>query len=332
MGAKRKLTTEERQAQRLRVIRNRTYKTLRDELGIDVDVLVADDKAALAQAERNVAKLRQVGQRMRMGQSPTAPTPERRRHATAAPRTIEISPAQPVAHRFEWPLETIRDRLTSYQFEAAERLRAAYLDMQPRSAVADTTGAGGASDPSGRLAITEQMEFASREFHWIVGRLDRSMRRIVENFILESVPHGRERCLTIAEYGNKLSGMGGQNQGRAAGLTAIMLTCDRLGYLWHDYDGWKREQCLRTDRMMHSEIGQRAGRQGWIVALWAFCHRHHRLPNLQGEIDEIRNCHDREALRLRNAPPMELERYHRRRDRLTGIAFRDSDERVRVVA
>lgn len=332
MGAKRKLSDVERQAQRLRVIRNRTYKALREEIGIDVDLLVADDKAALAQAERNIAKLRQVGNRMRLGQAPTAPTAERRAHAPRSPREVEVNPATARAHRFDWSLETICDRLSSAQFEAAERLRNSYLLAQPRSAVADTTGAGGASDPSKRLAITEAAELASRDLRWVMDRIPtRVLHKAIKNFVLEEpITTEPDRCLTFEEYGMRVSKYA-RDRGRAIAIRDIQHACDFLMHLWHARDAWHREQCHRTDRMVRSPIGQRAGRQGWICALWDWVHRNGRLPSTQADADECRARHDAEAHRLRMAPPMELERFHRRRDKLTAMVFRDDEAgRVRI--
>jgi hypothetical protein len=336
MGAKKKRKPDvgaRRERQRVVSLHHKTRENL-EALNVDVEGMFSENPVVLRRLHKASLDLREMHERMTRSNavSPTAPTPERLRHSTGGVRAFEVNPALPKAHQVEWPLEVIRDRLSSFQYEAAERLRDAYLEMQPRSAVADTTGAGGASDPSSRLAITETMEFAGREFHWLMGRLETPFRRIVENFILERVPEGKERCMTIVEFGNRASKMGGDNQGRAAGVMAIMLACDRLNYLYHAYDSWKREQCHRTDRMMKSDIGQRAGRQGWICSLWDWCHRNGKLPQVQADVDLIRVRHDAEAVRLRNSPPMELERYHRRRDRLVSIAFRDEDERVRIVA
>jgi hypothetical protein len=230
----------------------------------------------------------------------------------------------------EWVLEGIRDRMPSHAYDAAVRLQTAYLAAEPASRVADPTAVGGSTDPSKRLAITERQERAGREFSWIMGRLDQPFRSTVKNFILEAPREGAERCLTISEWGTKTARYSG-DMARAAGATAIILACLRLATLWEAHDSQVREACAATDRMMRSDVGRRAARGGWIVALWDFCRRNERLPQVQAEMDEIRASHDTDAKRLRAAPPIERDRWQRRTDRLTAIAFRDTDEqRVRV--
>lgn len=329
---KKQITEAERQERRARAIRNRTNRALA-ELGIDLESVPADDREALAQAERNVKRLREIGERMRRRGSPTDPTAERVRNSAVDVRSIEISPAEAKAHQFDWIVDIVRDRLSERQYKAAERLRDCYLAMQPRSAVVDPTGAGGSSDPTGRLAITEAQEIAARAFAWVTARLEPIFLGVIENFVLEKHPDGAERCLTLAEYGTKLTRMAGENQGRAAGVMALKMACARLRALWWAYDAEQRERCHRTDRMMRSDIGRRAARDGWIVALWDWCHANGKLPATQGEVDRVRAAHNDMAMRLRLASPVELERHYRRRDRLISVAFRAfEDNRTARVA
>jgi hypothetical protein len=242
-------TDEQRQRRHLVSLQQKTRANL-EALDVDVDAMFKGDAVALRQVHKASQQLREMHDRMQRPDSvgPTSPTRERRSHATSDPREIEINPASPPAHRFEWPLEGIRNRLTEDQFKAAERLREAYLTMQPRSAVADPTGVGGASDPSSRLAFTERQEIAAREYEWCMRYLDGRYVSIVANFVLEREPEGKQRCLTIVEYGNKLSGMSGPHAGKAAGLVAIILTCDRLRRLWNAYDEWDKERRRKAER------------------------------------------------------------------------------------
>jgi hypothetical protein len=323
------VTREDRQTQRLARIRRRTGRALK-ELGIDLETVPETDQEALEIAALNVDTLRAIGNRMRQRTPATAPTAERIAHAIEEPREIEVQPDQPKSHRIEWALEGIRDRMPSHAYDAAVRLQAVYLAAEPASRVADPTAVGGSSDPSKRLAITERQERAGRELSWIMGRLDQPFRSTVKNFILEAPREGAERCLTISEWGTKTARYSG-DMARAAGATAIILACLRLATLWEVHDSQVREACAKTDRMMRSEIGWRAARDGWICALWDWCRRNDRLPTTQGEMDEIRASHDTDAKRLRGAPPIELDRWQRRRDRLISVAFRGfGDERVRV--
>jgi len=324
-----KLTDDERRKQRVNRIRRRTTRALED-LGIELPSEVGDDHEAIAIGERNVARLRQIGNEMGRKTPPTAPTPERVRHAPEPPREIEVRTEGPRAHRFEWALEGMRDKLPSRSYEAAVRLRDVFLATEPASRVADPTAVGGSSDPAKRLPITERQELAGRQLHWVLGRLDQPFRSVIRNFVLEQPKQGAERCLNVEEWGAKVAKYQGA-QGRAAGVTSIIFACARLATLWEVHDAWQREQCAKTDRMMRTEIGRRAAQGGWIIALWSFCHTHGRLPQVQGEMDQCRAAHDTDVKRLRLAPPMELERWQRRRERLIAVAFVGSDDnRVRV--
>lgn len=320
---------KDRQKQRLARIQRRTGRALK-ELGVDLETVPVSDQEALEIAQRNADLLRQIGNRMRQRVPATAPTGERLAHAIEDPREIEVHPDQPKAHRFEFAIETLRDRMTSQAYEAAVRLRDVYLATEPASRVADPTAVGGSSDPAKRLAITERQERAGRELAWIMGRLDQPFRSCVRNFILEEKREGAERCLTVAEWGTKTARYAG-DMARSSGATAIIMACARLATLWDLHDRHAREQCARTDRMMRSEIGARAAKHGWIVALWEWCHRKGRLPARQGEVDEIRAAHDTEVTRLRRLPPIELDRWQRRRERLVSVALVDNDQRcVRI--
>lgn len=306
-------------------------------LNVDPGMLQSEDPVQQRKLSKAVQQLEDTAVLMRQRRLPsatTAPTPERMAHATSEPRIIQPNQAVSPAHQFDWLLDTpaLRNKLSTWQYQAANRLRDCHLKMQPRSAVADTTGTGGASDPSGRLVMTETQEIAARQYGWVMRKLseDHVIHGIVENFVLEVNPEGRERCLTLQEYGYKLAKIGGENQGRAAGITALIVACDRLNAVWRAYRRYEREQCVRTDLMMRSAIGRRAGAQGWINALWRWCREHGQLPEFQGDIDLIRARHDEEARRLREAPPAEQEAAFHKANERVAIAFRDETEGNRV--
>lgn len=322
--------SDERARRRALAVQKRIFRALA-RVGIDLETIPANDREAISIGERNIAALRAIETQMARRTHPTAPTPERARHSHVDVSEIETAEGQPKAHRFAWALEDMRDRMSDRQYEAALRLRMTYFATLPASRVADPTAVGGSSDPSKRLAVTERQERASRDLAWVIGRLDNPFKACIRNFVLEEVKHGTERCLTVAEWGVRTTGLHGDKAARAAGTAAILLACSRLANIWDAHDQWRREQCARTDQMLRSDIGRRAAQGGWVVALWDFCHRMGRLPGTQGEMDEIRAGHDADALRLREAPPVERDRWQRRRDRLTSVALRDGDERrVRV--
>lgn len=318
---------EQRASRRATAAMRQMYRALA-RLGIDLETIPSTNGEAIDLARRNTDALRAIENAMRK-KAAFGPTPERVAHAVRPPREIEILPDQPKAYKFEWELEALRDKLTGRQYQAACRLRDAYEASQPASRVADPTAVGGSADPSKRLAIAEAQELAGRDLFAVRKRLARRARSVLWNFALEVPKLGSERCLTVAEWGARLTGYAG-DMARAAGVVAILDACEHLADAYDDVDREAREQCARTDRLMRSEIGRRAAQGGWIVALWTWCHRKGRLPSVQGEVDEIRAMHDTDVKALRAAPPVDLDRWHRRRDRLTAIAFRDDERRVRV--
>jgi hypothetical protein len=323
-----RINGQSREERRASALMKRVFRALA-RVGVDLDSVPTSARDAIGLAERNIAALRAIEQQMSRRVHPTAPTPERIRHAITEPDAIEVHPDQPKAHQFVWALEEIRDRLSARQYEAALRLRLTYLARAGGSRVADPTAVGGSSDPSKRLPLTERQERAGRDLAWIMGRLDQPFRSCIRNFVLEEVRHGHERGLTIAEWGARATGLAGDRARRGAGIACIANACSRLANLWDAHDQWQREQCTTTDRMMRTTIGRRAARDGWICALWDFCHREKRLPAVQEEMDAIRAQHDTDVMNLRRLPPIEADRWRRRCDRLSALAFRDLDERVR---
>lgn len=318
---------DQRAGRRATAAMRQMYRALA-RLGIDLETIPSTNGEAIDLARRNTDALRAIENAMRK-KAAAGPTPERVAHAVRPPREIEILPDQPKAYKFEWELEGLRDKLTGRQYQAACRLRDAYEASQPASRVADPTAVGGSADPSKRLAITEAQELAGRDLFAVRKRLARRFRSTLWNFVIEAPKLGSERCLTISEWGSRLTGYSG-DMARAAGVVAILDACEHLADAYDDVDREAREQCARTDRLMRSEIGRRAAQGGWIIALWTWAHRKGRLPSVQGEVDEIRAIHDTDVKALRAAPPVELDRWHRRRDRLTAVAFRDDERRVRV--
>lgn len=331
MGSKKARSADvEAQATRLAAIRERNRRALLRH-GIDVEAMERDTVAAI-RAERGIKALTKTRDRMAKAVAgPTAPTHERVARAGVHPREIEVRPDQPRAHRFEWQLDLMRDSLTTRQYEAAERLRDCHMAMQPRSTVSDYSGASGSSDPSKRLAVTETQELAARNFHWIMGRLDGLHERVIRHFVLEQPDPTTEQVPTAEEFGRKLGKRRESSRAKGIAEGAIILACARLAQLWHAYDAEQLERCQKTDRLMRSDIGRRAAREGWICALHDFARAKGRLPETIGDLDQIRKRHDEDARERRNLPISAVERWNRRRDRLTGIAFRDDEqERVRA--
>lgn len=330
--SKKPISDDERHERRKRAIANRTNRALAA-IGVDIANVPANDRDALAQADRNVRRLNDIGEQMRRGGSPTDPTLGRRAHAGAAPRVIDMGPTDAKAHHFEWVLDAIRERLTTRQYEAAERLRNCHLNMQPSSAVASLSGAGGSSDPTGRLPMTETQELARRQFEWIMARIPTvELRQAIENFVLErSIYSDGKQAMSLEDYGTRVCKFG-RDRNRAAAIRDVVQACAMLDHLWHSRETERKEQCARTDQLMRSDVGRRAGVEGWICALWDWCFTNKRLPKNEKEIGVIRENHDAKARLLRRTPQLVIERWYQRRDRLTAFAFRHADERVRMAS
>ncbi len=272
--------SEERARRREATATQRLFAALA-RLGVDLVTVPATAREALEILERNIGRLREIEREMSRRIPPTAPTPERIAHATTPPRVIEVTAGQDPAHRFDWALEGsvtglhrgITRRPCACASSRSHPSRRAGLPIRRPSA--------GLRIRQSVSAITERQEKAAREFHWVMSRLDQSLRGVVKNFVLEVVKHGPERCWTIAEWGAREVGYSGADAAKAAGVATIKGACKRLATLFDAYDVSVREQCAKTDRMMRTDIGQRAARHGWIVALWTWCHRRGRCRQLR---------------------------------------------------
>lgn len=332
--AKRKKADTEAQRKRRHIVslHKKTRENL-EALNVDVDAMFREDPVELRKVHKATLSLREMHERMRRasGDQSAAMTPQRQAHSPVSVRPIDIGPNQAPAQKFDWVLDGLRDRLSTRQYEAAERLRKAWDAMQPKSAVASLEGAGGGSDPMGRLPLSEAQEIAARDVAWVMDRLPTSeLRQAVENFVLERSPFGDDGGpLSLEDYGSRICKFGSLRN-RVAAIRDVVHACAFLDHLWHMRAIERKHQCARTDLLMRSEIGRRAGREGWICALWDYAYVNGRLPKTDGEVAIILTNHDSKARAIRQAPQMVAERFYQRRDRLTALAFRVRDERMRA--
>ena len=150
--------------------------------------------------------------------------------------------------------------------------------------------------------------------------------------LLEVEPDGAERCLTLEEWGTQMTKFG-RDRNYGAGVVSVILACTRLTALWHAHDAWCREQCAKTDRLMRSDLGRRAARDGWICSLWDYCRASGKLPETQGQVDLIRAQHNDAALKRRRSGPAMLDKWLQRENRLMALTVRaDEHGRVRMAS
>jgi hypothetical protein len=51
-------------------------------------------------------------------------------------------------------------------------------------------------------------------------------------------------------------------------------------------DEWSHYSTMTADRLVAGKLGQRAANEGWVVGLWDFCRKEHRLPH-GSEVSEV---------------------------------------------
>lgn len=181
---------------------------------------------------------------------PSAPTPERLRHAGEAlevadrdedPITGETTPLAAPRYRQPWAIDRMSQALDANEYNAAYRLREAFAQREaaPRTVALD--GAGGGASGS-RLPVSDRQLAAGRTWNAVWHRSPAAVRTIVLNFICEQAPAGHERPLTSVEFGRIYVGCKQEHQARGATLGAVKTACATIAGLLREYDGWKAEQ------------------------------------------------------------------------------------------
>lgn len=179
----------------------------------------------------------------------SAPTRELVRHKGGAPliETRDITGAELSAprYRWEWSVDRMAAPLTAEEYQAATRLRNAYLMRQNTPGAVDPNGAGG-SHPGSRLPIRDSQLKAAAEWNAIWLRLPPELRFVVTNFILEEAPRGQEHPLDAIEFGRMYGVTRDKEKARGVTVGALRATTAVIARLFREYDHWKAEQRERA--------------------------------------------------------------------------------------
>lgn len=176
---------------------------------------------------------------------PSAPTRELVRHYGEAPvareREVDGTPLSAPRYHFEWPIDRLNVPLNAEQYQAAQRLRDAFLRRDSTPKAVDWNGSG-RSAPGPRLPISEAQLKAGRDYNAIWHRLPPELRLIVANFLFEQAPRGRDQPLTPLEFGQVYGELKDKAMARGVTIGAIKATCAAIARHFRDYDQWRAEQ------------------------------------------------------------------------------------------
>lgn len=250
-------------------VRRAVYARL-NAVGLDVAALVKEARASRSQGP-DTPVLPPVW--------PTAPTRERVRQAGDAPTEVTVIPGAGgvpplLAHRWEWPVAKLG--LPIEELSAAERVRHAYLGRHGHAATGDYGTRAGASDPTSRLGLTPAQERSAREWRAFWYRLNPALRAIVLNFVCEAPARGKDRPLTLDEFGKLYGRTTDPRRARGVAEGAIRTAVAVLAQLSREYDQWRAAErqaekkaeetnTRRTNNMAKAKLVHRGGR--WSIEL-----------------------------------------------------------------
>jgi hypothetical protein len=246
--ARQELIAERRsRLERLALVRRLIADRIR--LGRLAPEKAAEAKAKLARLPADIkaqkAALRRLEARPAPPQPPSAPTRELVRQYGYAPRVRDREPdGTPLSaprYEFEWAIDRAAVPLTAEEYQAAVRLREAYLRRQNTPRVADWSGAGGGV-PGPRLPARDAQLRASQDYNAVWFRLPPPVRLIVSNFVFEAPPRGRERCLDAVEFGRLYGQTRDPNRARGVTVGAIRAALAMVAELHREYDRWRAER------------------------------------------------------------------------------------------
>jgi hypothetical protein len=182
---------------------------------------------------------------------PSAPTPERLRHwgeeVTIRDREVDGTVLAAPRHELRWALDRMTVALSAEEYNAATRLREAYLRRQSSPKGVSLDGAGGGV-PGPRLPISDRQLAAGREWNAIWLRLPPALRLIVLNFICEEAPRGHERPMTGVEFGRLYGSVKYEEAARGVTRGAVKTACATIAGLFSDYDHWRAEKAREERR------------------------------------------------------------------------------------
>lgn len=250
-------------------VRRAVYARL-NAFGLDVAALVKEARASRAQGP-DAPALPPVWS--------TAPTRERVRRAGEPPAEVTIIPGGGgvpplLAHRFEWPVAKLG--LAIDEISAAERVRRAYLGRHGHAATGDYGTRAGSSDPTSRLGLTPAQERSAREWRAFWYRLNPALRAIVLNFVCEAPARGKDRPLTLDEFGKLYGRTTDPRRARGVAEGAIRTAVAVLAQLSREYDQWRaaerraeveaeEQNSRRVNNMAKAKLVNREGR--WSIEI-----------------------------------------------------------------
>lgn len=204
---------------------------------------------ALAKAPDNVKAQRAAIKKLldRPQAWPTAPTAERTRQAASAP-IVEPVEGGLRRYRYDWAVDQAKGLLTDAEYAAAVRLRNAYYEKQPRSAISSYGDAGGGSDPSRRLPMAERQEAAGRDFNGCFMTLPGETKRILEWFVLEDPPAGATRAPTLEEFGREFGRTKDSRRAKGFADGYLKSALSVLAHHVQKYDQWKADVARQSRR------------------------------------------------------------------------------------
>ena len=202
-------------------------------------------------------------------QPASAPTRELVRHKGAEPVVRDREPGgQPLSsprYEFPWAIDRMSVPLTAEQYQAAQRLRDAYLRRESTPKAVDWNGAG-RSAPGPRLPISEAQQQAGREYNAVWTRLPPELRAVVANFLFEQPWAGQGRPLTPVEFGQAYADLKHKDTARGVTTGAVMVTCAVIARLFREYDEWRSDARRNAPQAQPGRssdgVGRIAARQG----------------------------------------------------------------------
>lgn len=203
--------------------------------------------AAVPEKERQIAKAIKRIEGRKPPRPENAPTAERLRHAIEPPAVRSIEPDGTMLtaprHEFRWPVDRLDVRLTAEEYQAAERIREAFVGKENRPRVADWNGSGGGS-PGSRAPIADAQLAAASEWNAVYYRTPPWARLVVFNFILETRAPRQSRLMTAEEFGRMWTGTTDARRAQGATEAAIKGACATTAWLFDSYDHWRSRQRL----------------------------------------------------------------------------------------
>lgn len=240
------------------VTRNMVYRLL-GAAGLDVDRLRRDaclqQIAALetrvkrSKTNKSFHEARLEVVKARLGTFSHEPTREMVHQKGEAPIVQAFDedghPLRCARHRWNWPVDNVAHCLPSEHYQAAERLRWAYVTRDGASRIADYGSSSGRSAPHNRLALTPEQEEAGRLWNVMWLRCNPTLRFIAWNFILEQPPQGFEKPWSAFEFGKRYGMTTNDSRARGVADGAIITCCAMLAEILRGHGQWREQQDAR---------------------------------------------------------------------------------------